>query len=144
MSLVHHRGKTPHGDRPSVAGSQFENVESQSSVPSASQAGEDIEHFDDFLSVRDAAALLGVSYGSVLAAIHNGSLPAFRFGPHGGVYRVRRNDLAEYISSCRTTAIPRSRRGGGKGTFTQLDTRRLLKAWREVGITENSIVEATE
>jgi excisionase family DNA binding protein len=109
-----------------------------------SQAGEEASHSDDFLSVRDAAALLGVSYGSVLAAIHNGSLPAFRFGPRGGIYRVRRNDLAEYISSCRTRAISNARQGVGKGTFTQLDTQRLLKAWRAAGVSADQVLEASE
>ena len=48
---------------------------------------------DDFLSVKEAAAILNVSYGSVLAAIHAGSLVAYNFGPRGGTYRVRRGDL---------------------------------------------------
>lgn len=102
------------------------------------------EQPDSFLSVRDAAALLGVSYGSVLAAVHNGSLPAFRFGPHGGVYRIRQSDLTDYISSCRTRATTRSRREPGKGTFTQLNTKRLLDAWREAGVVTDHSAEPAQ
>jgi excisionase family DNA binding protein len=102
------------------------------------------EQPDSFLSVRDAAALLGVSYGSVLAAVHNGSLPAFRFGPHGGVYRIRQSDLTDYISSCRTAMAPYRSRAAGKGTFAHLDTRRLLDAWRAAGIATDHVEETLE
>ena len=100
---------------------------------------------DDFLSVKEAAAILHVSYGSVLAAIHAGSLVAYQFGPHGGTYRVRRGDLQDYIAASRTRQSitrPKSRRTGA--TFQKLDSDRLLRAWRKQGILADEGEEAAE
>jgi excisionase family DNA binding protein len=107
----------------------------ESSLPSNSDAA----HFhhdrgDDFLSVKEAAAILNVSYGSVLAAVHAGSLAAYRFGPHGGTYRIRRGDLLEYIASARTkqSRCPKAKRP--VAPFQKLERERLLQAWRKQGV----------
>lgn len=100
---------------------------------------------DDFLSVKEAAAILHVSYGSVLAAIHAGSLVAYSFGSHGGTYRVRRGDLQDYIAASRTkqrTSRPKTRRTAS--TFQKLDGERLLRAWRKQGISVDQGEEAAE
>jgi excisionase family DNA binding protein len=100
---------------------------------------------DDFLTVKEAAAVLHVSYGSVLAAIHAGKLVAYKFGPRDGTYRVRRGDLQDYITASRTkqsAGCPKPRRTGS--TFRKLNNKRLLRAWREQGISADQGEEAVE
>ena len=100
---------------------------------------------DDFLSVKEAAAILHVSYGSVLAAIHAGSLVAYNFGPRGGTYRVRRGDLQDYIAASRTRQSPsRPKARRTASTFQKLDGERLLRAWRKQGILTDQGEEAAE
>jgi len=83
-----------------------------------------------FLSVRDVAAYLGVSYSSVSVAIKDGLLPAHRFGPRGGTYRIAADDLVTYVEACRTgqrsDRRSENRRTGSK--FMKLDAARLLDA----------------
>jgi len=96
-----------------------------------------------FLSVRDVAAYLGVSYNSVLGAIKNGSLPAHRFGPRGGTYRIGVDDLIAYVEASRTGQRP-SRRSGNRKTgsrFTKLNAARLLDAWKSQGVVQHSTEE---
>jgi excisionase family DNA binding protein len=93
-----------------------------------------------FLSVKDVAAYLGVSYNSVLGAIKNGSLPAYRFGPRSGTYRIAVGDLRDYVGTCRTGRKPgrrsENRKTGSK--FKKLDAERLLNAWRGQGVLPDS------
>ena len=99
----------------------------------------------EFLSIREAAANLGVSYGSILAAIHNGRLVAYQFGPHGGTYRIRRCDLEDYIAASRTKNSPsRPKRKRTGSVFQKLDRERLLQAWRERGISADPCEEVQE
>lgn len=91
----------------------------------------------DFLSVEAAATILGVSYGSILGAIRNGSLVAYRFGPRGGAYRIRKDDLADYTAACRTStkkicAQPKPKKTAS--AFQKLDGQRLLDAWQDQGV----------
>jgi excisionase family DNA binding protein len=97
---------------------------------------------DDFLSVKQAAAILNISYGSVLGAIHAGSLAAYRFGPHGGTYRIRRGDLLDYIASARAKQSSRPKARRTASVFKKLDGERLLRAWREQGIVTDDVEEA--
>ena len=100
---------------------------------------------DGFLSVKEAAAILHISYGSVLAAVHAGSVVAYKFGPHGGTYRIRRGDLLDYIAASRTkqsVSRPKARRTGS--TFKMLDGERLLRAWREQGVVTEDVDEEAE
>jgi excisionase family DNA binding protein len=99
-----------------------------------------------FLSVAEAALLLGVSYGSVLAAIHAGCLLAFRFGARGGTYRIKRSDLEDYIGACSTRkTTPREKKAKkSTGTFKKLDSEKLLKAWQSQGISPLRSEEAAE
>ncbi len=56
----------------------------------------------DFLTVQDAAELLGVEYKTIYRAVVAGELPAYRIGR---VYRIRRQDLDAYLDA-RMTARP--------------------------------------
>lgn len=93
-----------------------------------------------FLSVKEAADYLRVSYNSVLGAIKNGSLPAYKVGPRRGTYRIDLAELVAYAESSRTPNTP-SRRSGNRKTgskFKKLDTDRLLKAWKRQGVVQDS------
>ncbi|MCC6127562.1 MAG: helix-turn-helix domain-containing protein [Pirellulales bacterium] len=94
------------------------------------------------MPVKQAAAILAVSYGSVLAAIHNGSLTAYEFGPNGGTYRIQRSDLFDYINSCRTTRKSHPKPKKTASTFKKLDHDRLLRAWEAKGIRPATTEEA--
>ena len=101
---------------------------------------------DVFLSVKEAAAILHISYGSVLAAVHAGSLVAYKFGPHGGTYRISgapiyRTILLHPGPGKASTARRRERTGG---TFQKLDGERLLRAWRKQGVLADRGEEAAE
>lgn len=99
----------------------------------------------EFLTVREAAAILRVSYSSVLAAIHAGSLVAYGFGPNGGTYRIRRSDLSDYVAaSCTRKNHARSKPRKSTSTFQKLDKQRLLRAWRDQGVTSEVHEEASE
>jgi excisionase family DNA binding protein len=99
-----------------------------------------------FLSVRDVAAYLAVSYNSVLGAIRNRSLPAHRFGPRGGTYRIAADDLIAYVEASRTGQRPSRRSENRKtgSTFKKLDGERLLNAWRSRGVVQDSPEERAE
>jgi excisionase family DNA binding protein len=93
-----------------------------------------------FLRVQEAADYLRVSYNSVLGAIKNGSLPAYKVGPRRGTYRISLADLIAYAESSRTPNTP-SRRSGNQRTgskFKKLDTDRLLNAWKRQGVVPGS------
>jgi len=64
-----------------------------------------------WLTSADVAAELGVSEASVTRAIRRGDLPAFSYG---GLRRIRREDLDEFITAHMTTSPTTHRRGGGR------------------------------
>jgi excisionase family DNA binding protein len=100
---------------------------------------------DEFKAVSQVATILNVSYSSVLGSIHNGSLPAYKFGPHGGTYRVRLSDLCSYIAMSRTKQSPSQPKTRKTGTtFKKLDGERLLRAWREQGVSAERCEEGAE
>lgn len=119
-------------------------LETQTLVESRRE-GATLQHAT-FLSVRDVAAYLGVSYNSVLGAIKNGSLPAYRFGPRGGTYRVAADDLLAYVKASQTGQRPSRRSENRKtgSTFKKLDGERLLNAWRSRGVAQDSPEERAE
>ena len=98
-----------------------------------------------FLTVKQVAARLAISYNSVLAAIRNGALPAYRFGPRRGTYRIDPNDLVAYVSASRTVQAHSSPTKSRKtaSTFQKLDGQRLLNAWREQGVAPEPHEEAS-
>jgi excisionase family DNA binding protein len=102
-------------------------------------------HPAEFLSVKEVAAVLHVSYNSVLTAIHNGSLVGYRFGPRGGTYRVKKADLSDYIAtSCTRRNRVQSKPKRTASPFKKLDGERLLRAWREQGISTDRCEEVEE
>jgi excisionase family DNA binding protein len=54
-----------------------------------------------YLTIREAAARLNVSYGTVRGAILAGDIQAYRFGPGVGTWRISVDDLTGYIDRCR-------------------------------------------
>ena len=82
------------------------------------------------LTVAEAAALLGVSPGTVYGAIKRGDLRAFSFGTRRGTYRIEPGDLAAYKGRCSTThRLPLPRSPGRSPTFRHLDASRLATQW---------------
>ena len=49
-----------------------------------------------FLSVADAAKMLGVSYSYLYRSIHSNDLPAYKFGAH---WKIRKQDLLAFIEA---------------------------------------------
>ena len=85
------------------------------------------------LTVAEAAALLGVSPGTLYSAIKRGDLPAFAFGSRRGTYRIEPADLATYKQQCSTrlrTTLPRAPQRA-PGAFRHLDASRLSDQWRQ-------------
>src|SRR5262245_1772869 len=70
----------------------------------------------EFLTIREAALRLRVSYNTIRGAILAGRLKAYRFGARGGTYRIDPADLEAYQASCATThqepPAPRKSAGG--------------------------------
>ena len=56
----------------------------------------------DYLTVQDAADMLGVEYKTIYRAVVSGQLPAFRIGR---VYRIRRQDFDAYLNARMTSPI---------------------------------------
>jgi excisionase family DNA binding protein len=89
-----------------------------------------------FVTIHEAAARLHVSYGTIRNAIRAGRLSAYRFG---STFRIRPEDLAAYVESCRVEQVPRpikppeSNAGTGGSPFKYLDGQRSLDAWRRQG-----------
>jgi len=69
-----------------------------------------------YLTIREAAARLNVSYGTVRGTILAGDLEAYRFGPGVGTWRIGIEDLTAYIDRCRC-----SNRQGTTGGSQALD-----------------------
>ena len=90
----------------------------------------------EFLTIREAALRLRVSYNTIRGAILAGRLKAYRFGARGGAFRIAVADLEAYRAACATTnqepPAPRKSAGGGSA-FKNLDGERLLDAWRRQG-----------
>ena len=76
------------------------------------------------LTIREAAAALHVSYGTVYAAIHTGRLRAYKFGSRGGTYRIDPADLEAYKAS---------RRHDTQATFCAPEERRKRLSVQEPG-----------
>jgi len=58
---------------------------------------------DRFLTLDEAAEILGVDYKTVYRLVRSGSLPA---GKIGRVYRIKRADLDAYFESTKTQPTP--------------------------------------
>ena len=51
-----------------------------------------------YLTMREAAGRLNVSYGTVRGAVVAGDLQAYRFGAGVGTWRIAASDLTEYVA----------------------------------------------
>jgi excisionase family DNA binding protein len=56
---------------------------------------------DEWLTVTQAAKLLGMSRWTITRRINEQELPAYQSKPGGGVYRIKRSDLDTYIQKAR-------------------------------------------
>lgn len=56
-----------------------------------------LEYYPDFLSVRDAMEVLGVSKSTIYELIREQKVPAFRLGPK--LWRIRKDSLLEYLKT---------------------------------------------
>ena len=64
---------------------------------------------DQLMTVKDAAARLGVTPAAVYALCREGKLAHYRLGLKGGVVKILPADLEAYVQACRVDAG--SRRG---------------------------------
>ena len=87
----------------------------------------------DFVTIKEAAARLGVSYGTIRNAILAGKLAAFKIL---GTYRIRPADLDAFVASCRVEPLdPRVKVPvPGPTTLTFLDGAKLRAAWSRQGV----------
>lgn len=88
------------------------------------------------LTIREAAALLRVSYGTIRNAVLAGKLRAYRFGTRGGTYRIAAVDLDAFMEASQATSALTSikQRPTSHSAFKHLDGARLLDAWRQQGV----------
>ncbi len=86
----------------------------------------------ELLTVREVAAILRLGQSTVYQLIESRRLAAFRFG---GAYRIKRDDLDEFMETCRTVSnssgvAKRVRKAASTWrTFRHLDADRLRQAW---------------
>ena len=93
-----------------------------------------------YLSIREVAEQVNLSYGTVRNLIAQGRLRAIRIGTGRGTYRVTQADLDAFLLGCEVPGPapkPPTRRSRGTATFTNLDPARLLDAWRRQGVLAN-------
>lgn len=85
------------------------------------------------LTIKQVRQRLNVSDNTVLNAIKAGKLAAFKFL---GTYRVRKEDLAAYVESCRVPARGPEAKPPAPGptTLKHLDGSRLRAAWTARGV----------
>lgn len=72
-----------------------------------------------FLSIKDAAAYLGVDYKTVYRLVRSGDLPA---GKIGGVYRIRHEDLERFFE--------RQKQAAGAGDWQPAEVADVMKCGR--------------
>jgi len=65
----------------------------------------------DLLTVREAADFLKLSAGAIYALCSSGTLPHHRLGRGRGAIRIDRQDLVNYVESCKKAAAPQKRGG---------------------------------
>lgn len=63
------------------------------------------------LSVKDAAAILGLSSTAIRAMCEAGELPHHRIGAQGGRIKISESDLAEYLEKTRVLKMPMAEQG---------------------------------
>ena len=66
-------------------------------------AFEEIFAAKQFLSIREAAQYLNVEYKTLYRLVVAGKIPASRVG---GVYRIKRQDIDDYLEGQKGTARP--------------------------------------
>jgi excisionase family DNA binding protein len=103
-------------------------------------------HHPRLLTIREVAAILRCSRSAVYALVSDGRIVAYRIGPNAGGIRISADDLAIYLSDCRTGGaalagrLPQS--GGNyfpnppvvrSPSFKHLDGQRLRQAWKRNG-----------
>jgi len=80
---------------------------------------------DKFLSIEEAAKLLGVDYKTIYRLVRSGEIPAARIGR---VYRIKRKDLDEFFERYEDAS-------GIKIDVDRLDFYMLLHHFKAFGIT---------
>ena len=105
---------------------------SMTSQPGPADRGES-RHTEPSLSIKQVSRRLNVAYNTVRNAILAGRLTAFRIQ---GAYRIREEDLAAYLETCRVTARGREARPPALKTTTlkHLDGAQLRAAWTRQGV----------
>lgn len=94
----------------------------------------------DILLVKEVAAVLRLGLSTVYQLIQSGKLPAYKFG---GIYRVRRHDLDDFLDGNRVDArgkrksVVRPCRDTRTRSFQALDADKLKRAWLERGVLAN-------
>lgn len=88
------------------------------------------------LAVREVARRLGISASKCYQLVARRSIPHYRVG---GKILFREADLDAYLETCRVGPdVPTAPAPPGDtlpgGTFTQLNSQRLAKAWKEQGV----------
>ena len=85
------------------------------------------------LSIKQVSRRLNVAYNTIRNAILGGRLTAFRIQ---GAYRIREEDLAAYLETCRIEARGREARPPAlkATTLKHLDGARLRAAWTQQGV----------
>jgi excisionase family DNA binding protein len=97
----------------------------------------------DLLSINEAAPIIGISPCSLRLLIHAGKIRYMRIGPNAGMYRLRREWLAEYLESCihepagqlsaklQPTIVSITRSSRAKAVVEPQSQKERLKAFRQ-------------
>lgn len=91
------------------------------------------------LTVKEAAPLLGLRPASVYALCNRKKLRHHRVGPSGGKIVIPPDAIAAYLarstvdSTAGKSAVPAPGKHQGVKTFANLDSGRLLAAWKKQG-----------
>jgi len=79
---------------------------------------------DEFLSIEDAAQVLGVEYKTVYRLVRDGQLPAGRIGR---VYRIRKSDLDAFFERSKSVGIK-----GGERPLVPLEGKRCCVTGKRI------------
>ena len=105
---------------------------SMTSQPGPADRGES-RHAEPSLSIKQVSRRLNVAYNTIRNAIRADRLTAYLIQ---GTYRIREEDLAAYLETCRVEARRREARPPAlKATrIKHLDGARLRAAWTRQGV----------
>lgn len=102
--------------------------------------GPTVDELDDYISVREAAALLRVSQSTMWRWVKAGDVRSFRLGPRR--VRVRRSDLPGLLRPARSEEPPPSQTATNVGELTESERVQMLEALEALRDFRKRLLEA--